>query len=97
MNVCQSRDEISLVLYLESVAVDNKGVVNTERMNDIDMANAKAWKESGFISFSRIPFAEVKRPCETYRIGLSDEAWAEAHKQRRARAERTHPRRTGGR
>ena len=83
-----TRDEKSLLLYLESRAVDHSGKVAMEKMNDADRVNAKRWNEEGFISFGRIAHADIfSGSTATHWVHLSQEAWETAHLLRRKRAE----------
>jgi hypothetical protein len=50
-----SRAERSLLLYLETCAVDKGGIVAACHMNAEDFATARAWHKTGFLRFSRIP------------------------------------------
>ncbi len=86
-----SKDERSLLLYFETAMVDYGGKIDCQRMNDIDMAIAKEWDESGFIRFGRIAFKDIQkfgRTQFTHWCVLSDKAWEVAHAERRARAAR---------
>jgi len=86
-----SKDEKSLLLYLETCLVDNRGNVTGVRMNDADFVIIKKWKEEGSISFQRVPFHEITTAGvfpQTHTIKFTDEAWKLAHKFRRERAER---------
>lgn len=49
-----SKDERSLLLFLESCAVDYGGRVNLARMNQEEVDIAGRWNENGFVSFGRI-------------------------------------------
>ena len=85
-----SKDEKSLLLYLESRAVDHGGLVSSPQMNDEDRAIAKRWNEEGFLKYSRIPSyllntAHGMSNC----VELTDEAWETAAALRRARAEKS--------
>lgn len=79
-----SKAERSLLLFLESRAVDHGGLVAGSHMNADDFAMAKAWTEAGFIEFGRIPFDEIVGDSGNY-VVLSTDAWALAHEERRAR------------
>ena len=86
-----SKDEKSLLLFLETRAVDHAGMVNLQHMNVEDCALAKAWDEAGFIEFKRIPFKclkQHKRSGSTSWVILSDAAWDLVAKLRRERADR---------
>jgi len=88
-----SKDERSLLLYLETRAVDEGGSINTLHLNDIDKRIIKSWFKSGFIEYGRIVHEDVERfSSSTKRFTnwcrLGPEAWDLAHEERRARAER---------
>lgn len=83
-----TKEETSLLLYLETRVVDDGGAVDVRRMNEEDFEIATRWNTEGFIQFGKInpPF---KHPGTTHWVKLSDEAWVAAHIERLARAERT--------
>lgn len=85
-----NNDQISLLLYLETRAVDYDGKVAMEKMNKEDLEQAKAWNESKFIGFGRICLKDIdKRQLSSSSwIELSEEAWTMAHTQRKLRADR---------
>ncbi len=87
-----SNDERSLLLFLETRAVDYGGRVNTKHMNKEDFSIAKTWDKEKFISFCRIVLRDVNKD-GTHGVKLSEEAWNLAHKERRARFERLWARR----
>lgn len=87
----KSREEKSLLLYFETQAVDYGGTLESVRMNADDFAIAKRWNESGFVSFGRIAFHDIKKNAGVARdhwCVLSREAWQLAHAERIARCER---------
>jgi hypothetical protein len=84
-------DERSLLLYIETCAVDNGGLVHSQRINEADREILKRWNDEGFISFSRITFKSLqllKDKHYTDLARLSEEAWKLAHEERRARSVR---------
>jgi hypothetical protein len=87
-----TRDEKSLLLFLETRAVDHSGRVDTVYMNADDLVIAKRWNEEQFIDFGRY-FASDITAGRTYRssnyVRLSGAAWQTVAKLRRERAERT--------
>ena len=94
-----NRTEASLLLYLETREVDHIGVVDTAHMNDEDMTIAKEWNKKGYIKFGRICADDVMRLSSfnqkcTHWCELSEEAWKDAHHQRRERAARMAKNRT---
>lgn len=82
-----TRDERSLLLFLETRAVDYGGRVDGRHMNGEDFEIAKRWNEQGFVFFGRI----VARHCNTQGgnwCKLSASAWTLAQAERLNRAER---------
>lgn len=94
-----TREERSLLLYLETCCVDWGGSVEMVRINDEDLVIVDDWKKSRFIEFGRIYSKNVMKQSGkggrkiTHWVQLSDEAWKLAHEERRRRAERTHEKR----
>ena len=82
-----NRDELSLLLYFESCAVDYGGRVNQLRMNAQDFEIAEKWNEDGFIEFGRIKIADHNRD-GGYWVRMTESAWTAAHVERRDRAAR---------
>lgn len=81
-----TRDERSLLLYLETRAVDFGGKVDVRHMNKEDMDMAKRWNSEGFLKFGRIKFHDIlSKQSGTHWCELSDEAWALAQQERKAR------------
>jgi hypothetical protein len=78
---------LSLLLFLETAAVDQGGKVNIAHMNESDMTLAEGWHEAGFIGFGRIIAADCS-PRGTHWVHLSDDAMTAAHAERKARAKR---------
>ena len=85
-----TKDERSLLLFLETCAVDNTGLVYGPHMNDDDREISKRWNESGFIKFGRIAYASIQSFYTPYAnwCELSDDAFQLAHEERKARAVR---------
>lgn len=88
-----TKEERSLLLFLETCAVDQGGGVDGRRMNEDDLAIAERWKADGFVLFGRIKHREISRlrrigVVRTHWCVLSDAAWTLAHQERRARADR---------
>lgn len=84
-------DERNLLLYIETCAVDNGGLVHYRRINDADRKILKRWNEEGFISFKRIKNLNLELLRDknyTDLVRLSEEAWKLAHEERRARSVR---------
>lgn len=82
------KNETSLLLYCESRAVDQRGILDVNRMNDDDRAILDRWKASGFVESGRVAFDDIPNRGWTTWVRLSDAAWILAHSERRARAER---------
>jgi hypothetical protein len=88
MNLTEmTRTERSLLLYLESCAVDNAARLLSERMNNEDRKILDHWVEEGFVASGRIIASHFNRD-GTLWIRLSETAWELAHGERRARATR---------
>ena len=88
-----TREELSLLLYLESCAVDSSGAVDGRRMNADDFTTADRWNQTGYVEFGRICAADL-RVGGSHWCKLSDAAWIDVHVERRARAERLWERRS---
>lgn len=82
-----TRDQSSLLLYLETRLVDHDGRVCGEHMNCSDSEQAKDWSDSGYIKYGRIASEDCTRSGSMW-VTFSDEAWKDAHRERRARSER---------
>ena len=84
-----SKDERSLLLYIESVSVEYGGLIDSRKINVGDREILERWDQSGFISYSRLTWASIQtlhnKHC-TDLVYLSEEAWRLAHEERRARA-----------
>lgn len=83
-----TKDERSLLLYLETRAVDHAGLVDHRQMNDEDREIAKKWSEIGFIQYGRVAYYTITKETETDWVKLSDAAFELAHQERKARSER---------
>jgi len=86
-----TKDELSLLLYLETRAVDHGGKVDIAHMNLEDMDIVERWNCEGFIEWGRIyskhvTITESKKI--THWVVLSKKAWKQAHIERRNRADR---------
>jgi hypothetical protein len=92
--IANTKEELGFLLYLETQAVDCGGKLQSARMNADDLEISKRWNESGFIQFGRIAFHDIKTRGDTgeyprtHWVVLSDEAWKEAHAERKARCQR---------
>jgi hypothetical protein len=82
-----NKTERSLLLYVETCAVDYGGRMNAERINTEDREILDRWKKAGFINYGRIIAADINSNGSLW-VQLSDNAWELAHEERRARASR---------
>jgi len=83
-----TKNQISLLLFMETQIVNHSGRVGGIHMNGEDFAQAQKWHEENFISFGRIAYQD----CNSYGsmwVTFSDEAWKKAHQARRVRGERS--------
>jgi len=85
---CMTREEINLLLYFETRAVDYNGRVDTRHMKGTDFDIAEKWSESGFVSFGRIAAADCEGSIQHW-CRLSSDAYECAASARRERAERS--------
>lgn len=88
-----TKDEKSLVLFLECCAVDNGGRVNGIHMNNEDFDIVEKWKGLDLIKFGRI----CSKDCNhtgTYWVQFTQHAFALAHEERIARSVRMWNKRT---
>jgi len=86
-----TNDEMGLLLFFETQAVDYGGTLESARMNSDDFAIARRWHEAGFVQFGRIAFKDIKHRSGIARdhwVVLSEDAWRLAHAERRARCDR---------
>lgn len=87
-----TKEELSLLLFLETQAVDNRGKVRALHMNADDHAIAQRWNTEGFVLFGRLKSKDIAdqrtNNIATHWCHLSDDAWKAAASERRARAER---------
>lgn len=83
-----SKDERSLLLFLEDCAVNSSGRVNMNALNDADVELTNKWREEGFIDFGRIAFNDITKRGITHWCVLSDQAWELVSQERKARAGR---------
>ena len=101
----KTRDERSLLLFFEDMAVNQYGWIDDVRkLNKKDLNIAKQWDEKGFVLFKRASRQSHKTDARgdgrnrielTYVVKLSDEAWKKAHKLRKERALRNIPEQFG--
>lgn len=86
-----TRDERSILLYLETCCVDHGGLCEGIRMNDTDFACIQVLKAEGVIEhFGRLPMKlikEISEPTRNHFCILTELGFDLAHAARRARAE----------
>lgn len=83
-----TKDEIGVLLYLETCAVDSGGLVHHLKLNAEDHEIIKRWTASGYIQFGRVCFADAGAFKHANWVHLSDTAIADAARERKARAAR---------
>lgn len=86
-----TRDELSMLLYLETCAVDQGGLVEGVRCNEKDLEIAQRWDDEGFLHFGRLKFRDIERVGNrtfTHWVRFTDKAWEEACSARRGRSAR---------
>jgi hypothetical protein len=79
--------ERSLLLYVETCAVDNAGRMDPRKVNDDDRIVLDYWHKIGFVTHGRI-CADDCNPVGCVWVRLSETAWVLTHEERRARAAR---------
>ncbi len=82
-----TKDEKSLLLYLETRAVDHGGKIKDPNMNVQDWITFKKWVHTGYIEGGRICSQDIDRE-HFHWVHLSAQAMTDAHTLRRERAER---------
>lgn len=83
-----TKDQMSLLLYLETRCVDHSGVIPPRGINDAERQQIDQWASSGFLQFYRVRSADLVRAGGGIAVVLSAEAIATAHAERIARAAR---------
>ena len=89
-----SREEQSLLLYLETCVVDNSCFINTNYINEEDLEILKKFQDNDLIKFGRYSKKDVVTEMHSlgFWVFLSDEAFALAHQLRKERALRAYGR-----
>ena len=82
-----TKGERSLLLFLESYAVENSGRIKTVCMNGDDMKTSEQWNKEGFVQFGRVAVEDLS-DFGSHWCFLSEEAWQLASAERKARAAR---------
>ena len=75
----------SVLIYLETRAVDHGGLVDTRMMNKQDMDIVDAWVAAGYIGFGRVQAKDVELTGCTHWVTIGELALAAAHAERKAR------------
>jgi hypothetical protein len=91
-----NKDELSLLLYLESCFVDFGGLVDCRRMNAEDFEIAKRWNKDGLIEFGHIyskSIDELSNRNNTHFVTFGASAFELAHQERIARSKRMYEKR----
>jgi hypothetical protein len=84
-----TRDQKSLILYVETRCVDHDGLLRGEQMNQEDRENLKVFQESGHLTYGRVPAMMLsKLSGQTHWATLTDAGFALAHALRKERASR---------
>ena len=78
----------SLLLYLETRAVDYSGRVDGRYMNDEDTEMAKKWNDEGYLEFGRVCSDDLRSNAGSLSVHLSEQAYADVARFRKERAER---------
>lgn len=82
-----TKDEMALLLYLETCAVDHACRVHAQRINAEDRAIIEKWVDAEFVFFGRIIAEDCNRDGSLW-VRLSEGAWRSAHVGRKELAER---------
>ena len=82
-----TKDERSLLLFMESCAVEKSGRVKAVHMNADDLKTAEQWNKEGFVKFGRIALEDISEFGSNW-CRLSEEAWQLAFAERKDRANR---------
>lgn len=85
--MAMTKNELSLLLYLETCLVDKSGRVNPLKINTDDRKIMDLWKAKGFIRCGRIVYHDCNKDGSLW-VAFSNDAWAAAHAERRARSDR---------
>ncbi len=88
-----TKEQRSMLLFLEVCATDFGGKVDAQHMNDDDFKIVEEWKKDGYVMFGRICSADITKN-KGYWVELTDRAWTDAHQERKARFQRINDKRT---
>lgn len=84
-----TKDEKSLLLYLETCVVDDQGLIDSRKMNIDDWRKLELWTESRYVQSGRVASAWIKSPgIKNHWVVLSDLAWRHVGELRREKADR---------
>ncbi len=87
-----TKEEVSLLLYLETCAVDHGGMVDARRMNAEDFDLVKKMQDDGLLRFGRMLSAAIgevgRRFHFSHWVELLDPGWNQVAQLRRQRADR---------
>ena len=86
-----TREEESLLLYLETCIVDQSGKMDSRKINDVDQMILDYWCGNDFVSVGRMPGSWIMMynyPQYSHWVTLSNDALRLAHECRTARAKR---------
>jgi hypothetical protein len=88
-----TKNEQSILIYLETCLVDGRGRVDGRRMNDTDLRIIRKWMVDGYIRFGRLPFKCIDALHKmgiiaSHWVRLTDVAVRDAHTIRMERANR---------
>ena len=83
-----TREERSLLLYLESCLVESRGRVNLQRTNNGDMTIIDKWNNEKFIKKGRIVIDKYMETSGSMWVEFSNSAWELAHEERKNRSTR---------
>ena len=86
-----TKEEESLLLFLETQIVDHRCLVGEVHMNDDDMKIAKRWDKKKYIVFGRLKMRDIPKSGKRsphYGVQFSETAWSDAHRIRRERGHR---------
>jgi hypothetical protein len=83
-----SREERSLLLFVETCAVDHAGAMSSKHLSSDDQKLLDRWNETGFVQSGRICFKDAERIKRGQWCELSEDAWLLSRQERRERAER---------
>ena len=87
-----TKEELSLLLFLETCCVDYGGRVDSRRMNKADFDIVDNWKQDGYLLFGRIRHSDISEH-RSHWTEFSNRAWNDAHAERKARFKRINDKR----